>query len=152
MREEESTTGSCGRCGRRFPSETPTDTELSGPISISATPTVARTPRLPTAKLVVLHGNRLHVEYPLRPGANVLGRAAIPDVDIDLADQETPDLALASRRHAVIYVDADTITVEDLSSLNGVLVNRTKIRPRTVTPLESGDVLQIGTVLFKIVT
>jgi FHA domain len=119
-------------------------------VSSDAAPTTVSTnPLAPTAWLIVVRGIHPKVEYPLRPGTNLIGRAW-PDVDIDLIDQELPDLALASRRHAVVRVEGDKISIEDLASLNGTLVNRAKATPGEQITLKSGDVLQIGTVLLQL--
>jgi hypothetical protein len=114
--------------------------------SFVAPPTVARTPVPPAGWLVVVRGAELNVGYPLRPGANLLGRSG---ADVDLSEQEPPDMALASRRHAVLRVSGDDVTVEDLGSRNGTVVNRTKLTPREPVPFRPGDVLQIGTIQFQ---
>jgi hypothetical protein len=113
-----------------------------------APPTVARTPVPPAGWLVVVRGADLHVGYPLRPGPNLLGRAGA-DVDVDLSEQEPPEMALASRRHAVLRVYGDDVSVEDLGSRNGTVVNQTKLTPREPVPFRPGDVLQIGTIQFQ---
>jgi hypothetical protein len=116
--------------------------------SVDAPPTVARTPVPPAGWLIVVRGAELNVGYPLRPGPNLLGRAGA-DVDVDLTEQEPPEMALASRRHAVLRIYGDDVTVEDLSSRNGTVVNRTKLTPREPVPFRPGDVLQIGTIQFQ---
>lgn len=52
------------------------------------------------------------------------------------------DDPLVSRRHALLVVTGDTITIEDLQSRNGVLVNGQKIPGRT--SLGAGDRITIG--------
>ncbi|HEY2783828.1 MAG TPA: FHA domain-containing protein [Fimbriiglobus sp.] len=150
--EVESKSGSCALCGNTLPGEGSTDFSIQDILTSAAAPTLAQTPLFPTARLLVLRGARVDIEYKLLPGPNVIGRAAIPDVDIDLADQELPDIAMASRRHAIVRTNPDTITVEDLSSLNGTLVNRTRLVPGQATEIHTGDVVQIGSVLLKLVS
>lgn len=58
------------------------------------------------------------------------------------------DDALSSRRHAVLRFDGRTLHVEDLGSVNGVLVNGTRIR-KTQT-LVDGDELKLGNQLLRI--
>lgn len=52
------------------------------------------------------------------------------------------DDPLVSRRHAVVFADGDRVTVEDLSSRNGTLVNGERIEAPTV--LSAGDRVSIG--------
>ena len=56
-----------------------------------------------------------HQRLPLREGENVLGRDATADVQIDDAT--------VSRKHAVIRVRADGVTIEDLDSKNGTFID-----------------------------
>lgn len=73
-------------------------------------------------------------EHPIRPGANVLGREG----DVMVAD------ARASRRHAQILSEEGALTVEDLQSTNGTLVNGEKLEPGTTRTLQNGDKLSLG--------
>jgi hypothetical protein len=101
-------------------------------------------------KLVVLRGQRINAEYPLYEGENYVGRADEKAVDIDLEDQEPPDRVWSSRQHALIVVDNGAMTIEDLNSLNGTYVNRTRVHPGQKRPLNLEDVIQIGTVQMKV--
>lgn len=68
------------------------------------------------------------------PGQFVIGRSA--DCQLSLDDP------LVSRRHALLTVSGALVTVEDLGSRNGVLVNGTKIEgPQR---LADGDTITIG--------
>jgi FHA domain len=101
-------------------------------------------------KLVVVRGQRMDVQYPLYAGKNYLGRTDDKPVDIDLDDQEAPDRIWTSRQHAVVTFDGDKLTVEDLNSLNGTFVNRTRVHPGQVRELHENDVIQVGTVHLKV--
>lgn len=75
------------------------------------------------------------------------GTAVLVVVDRRLElGREAPDVVLgdplASRRHAAIDVAGGVVTVEDLASSNGTLVNGVPISMRT--PLRAGDVALIG--------
>jgi hypothetical protein len=52
------------------------------------------------------------------------------------------DDPLVSRRHALLLVGPDAVTVEDLGSRNGVVVNGERIQGRVL--LRAGDRIQIG--------
>jgi len=73
-------------------------------------------------------------EFPLLPGDFLIGRS--PVCDLALLDPT------ASRRHARLRVDRDRVTIEDLGSANGVLVNGHRVdTPRELRP---GDRIRIG--------
>ena len=76
----------------------------------------------------------------LEPGA-VIGRDGGCDVRLD-----DP---LVSRRHAVVVTSAGHTFIEDLDSANGLFLNGDRCR-RTLA-LRAGDVIQLGTTLWKVV-
>jgi hypothetical protein len=76
----------------------------------------------------------LHHDLELSEGEFAVGRSASCQLSLD-----DP---LVSRRHAVLVVSADTVTVEDLGSRNGVVVNGQKISGKT--QLAPGDKITIG--------
>jgi hypothetical protein len=108
------------------------------------------TPTALPPRLRVVRGLKVHVEYPLCDGANLVGRGDDRPVDVDLRDQEPPDRVWASRHHAVIHLGDGGITVEDLNSMNGTYVNRHRVYPGQKRALNTGDVLQIGTIQLKL--
>jgi len=75
---------------------------------------------------------------PLIEGTHVSGRDPTVAIPVDSAQ--------ASWHHARLAVTSRTVTIEDLSSKNGTLVNSTPIT--TPTRLSDGDELQIGTTRF----
>jgi DNA-binding winged helix-turn-helix (wHTH) protein len=76
----------------------------------------------------------------LLPGDNVVGRD--PEVRIWL------DEPSVSRRHALIRVGVDQITIEDLQSKNGTHVRETRVIAPTA--LKDGDELRFGSVVVRI--
>ncbi len=76
----------------------------------------------------------LHHDLELSEGEFVVGRSA--------GCQLSLDDPLVSRRHAQLVVSADGVTVEDLQSRNGVIVNGERIAERT--RLSPGDKIVIG--------
>src|SRR5688500_14218940 len=56
--------------------------------------------------------------------------------------------ARASREHAELVCEGDELTIADLSSLNGTMVNGDRITSRR--PLASGDVIVIGAELLLV--
>ena len=67
------------------------------------------------------------------------------DPACDISESNDP---LLSRRHAAFSADAREVTVRDLGSRNGILVNGAKIPE---SKLQSGDVVQIGHLQVKFV-
>ena len=110
----------------------------------------ASLPNLATPKLIVIRGQKLNAEYPLYTGDNFIGRTDEKPVDVDLEDQESAERIWCSRQHARIISEANGISIEDLGSQNGTFVNRARIFPGQIRPLENGDVIQIGTVQLKL--
>jgi hypothetical protein len=100
--------------------------------------------------LVVVRGEKLHVSYPILPGANVIGRMSDQPVDIDVDGQEPQERVWTSRRHAMIHATADAVFVEDLASLNGTFVNRAKLPPGAKRALQEGDIIQMGTIQLAV--
>ncbi len=76
----------------------------------------------------------LHHDLELSEGQFAVGRSA--------ACQLSLDDPLVSRRHALLTVSADGVTVEDLQSRNGVVVNGERITGRV--ELRPGDRIVIG--------
>jgi pSer/pThr/pTyr-binding forkhead associated (FHA) protein len=67
------------------------------------------------------------------------------DPACDISESNDP---LLSRRHAVFSGDAREVTVRDLGSRNGILVNGDKLPE---SKLQNGDVVQIGHLQVKFV-
>src|SRR5260370_13495215 len=76
----------------------------------------------------------LHHDRELSEGQFVVGRSA--------GCQLSLDDPLVSRRHAMLVVSDDAVTVEDLQSRNGVVVNDQRIGG--AVPLQPGDRILIG--------
>jgi predicted component of type VI protein secretion system len=76
----------------------------------------------------------LHHDLELHEGEFSLGRSA--ECQLSLDDP------LVSRRHAVLVVTRDRVTLEDLQSRNGVHVNGERIAGKVA--LRSGDTIAIG--------
>jgi DNA-binding NtrC family response regulator len=77
--------------------------------------------------------------YPLRPGANSLGSTSSNAVVLPLRG--------VSRRHAVLTLAPDGLTLEDLGSKNGTLVKGVRIQR---TSLQAGDDIRVGPVTLRL--
>lgn len=86
----------------------------------------------------VVFGGRV---FPLHEGENVLGRDADADVQID-------DTTV-SRKHAVITIREDAVTLEDLASKNGTFLDSVKLTGPT--SIHDGQTFVLGdaSILFR---
>ncbi len=87
--------------------------------------------------IVTASGGRVR-RYPLATGENLVGRGANAKVVL-----KYPDL---SRRHALITVAGDQITLRDLGSRNRTFVNDSPVEPEVDVAVEPGARLRFGSV------
>jgi len=92
-------------------------------------------------KLILMDAAGIVKQVPLERPSTTLGRG--PNNDLSL------DTRRASRAHAVIDVEGTRVTITDLHSLNGTLVNGELIDQHL---LEHGDSIEIGSVELRYVT
>jgi pSer/pThr/pTyr-binding forkhead associated (FHA) protein len=76
----------------------------------------------------------------------VLGRedpvsGVFPDIDLDPHGGHE---AGVGRRHAQLIWKDGQVCIEDLDSVNGTSVNRTRLAPHKPQPLQSGDEILLG--------
>lgn len=90
--------------------------------------------------LAVMEGPMRGTTVPLKEAGVLLGRN--PECTLVLDDD------YASGRHARVYLDDKTWSVEDLGSTNGTHVNGERIG--APTPLASGTQLRIGTTVLEL--
>jgi diguanylate cyclase (GGDEF)-like protein len=91
--------------------------------------------------LILLEGDLPGQVFRLRPGRQVIGRR--PECDIRVRERAVSGI------HAEVIRVRDTVTINDLASTNGTLLNGLRIR--TPTPLAQGNLLKIGNCVFKYV-
>lgn len=78
-------------------------------------------------------------EFALDPGQTVIGRKEDCDLRIPL-----PEI---SRKHTLVIVTTDAVTIRDLGSANGTYVNNKRV---TEQELGAGDHIVIGPMVFTI--
>jgi pSer/pThr/pTyr-binding forkhead associated (FHA) protein len=69
--------------------------------------------------------------------------------DLDLGPYRALELGV-SRLHAVLTCAGSTVTVTDLGSTNGTLVNGTRLEPNTPLVLRDGDELRLGKLTLRL--
>lgn len=91
--------------------------------------------------LILLEGDLPGQVFRLRTGRQIIGRR--PECDIRVRERAVSGV------HAEIIRVRDTVTINDLASTNGTLVNGTRIR--TPVSLVQGNLLKIGNCVLKYV-
>ncbi|MFL7837602.1 MAG: FHA domain-containing protein [Candidatus Promineifilaceae bacterium] len=85
-------------------------------------------------RLIVIHGPNLGSEYILQEDETTIGRSANNSIVLP-----SPEI---SRRHAHLWLDGDSILLEDLGSTNGTFVNNARLYNQVL--LYDGDEVQFG--------
>jgi pSer/pThr/pTyr-binding forkhead associated (FHA) protein len=149
----------CSACGTQltYQSRSPTETVQypesgSGPESSAETRAIGSSPDAKArVSLKIIHSDQ---NIPLESGTDyTIGRISgtqpiLPDIDL------TPYHAYeegVSRLHATIRVSNENISVFDLGSANGTLINGSKIPPYEPHLLKNGDVLVFGKFQVEII-
>ena len=91
--------------------------------------------------LIMLEGDLPGQVFRLRQGRQVIGRR--PECDIRIRERAVSGV------HAEVIRVRDTITINDLASTNGTVLNGHRIR--TPMPLVGGNLLKLGNCVFKYV-
>jgi len=91
--------------------------------------------------LIMLEGDLPGQVFRLRSGRQVIGRR--PECDIRVRERAVSGI------HAEIIRVRDTVTINDLASTNGTLLNGLRIR--TPVPLVQGNLLKLGNCIFRYV-
>lgn len=91
--------------------------------------------------LILLEGDLPGQVFRLRQGRQIIGRR--PECDIRVRERAVSGI------HAEIIRVRDTVTINDLASTNGTLVNGTRIR--TPVALMQGNLLKLGNCVFRYV-
>ncbi|HYO78054.1 MAG TPA: GGDEF domain-containing protein [Thermoanaerobaculia bacterium] len=91
--------------------------------------------------LIMLEGDLPGQVFRLRSGRQIIGRR--PECDIRVRERAVSGI------HAEVIRVRDAVTINDLASTNGTLVNGTRIR--TPVPLMQGTLLKLGNCVFKFV-
>ncbi|HEY0156249.1 MAG TPA: GGDEF domain-containing protein [Thermoanaerobaculia bacterium] len=91
--------------------------------------------------LIMVEGDLPGQVFRLKAGRQIIGRR--PECDIRVRERAVSGI------HAEVIRVRDTITINDLASTNGTLVNGMRIR--TPVPLLQGSLLKLGNCVFKFV-
>lgn len=89
--------------------------------------------------LIMFKENGQRKVFSIDPGKTVIGRKEDCDLRIPLAE--------ISRKHALMIVEGNTVTLRDLGSANGTYVNNVRITEQELGP---GDHIVLGPVVFTV--
>lgn len=110
---------------------------------VGASPQASGAVAAPRAALVVVHASA-------EPEAGK--RYPVHEEDVTLGREEGNTIVVASdqasRRHARVFVSGGSHVLVDLDSTNGTFLNSKPMKEQT---LRHGDVIRIGTAVFKYV-
>jgi pSer/pThr/pTyr-binding forkhead associated (FHA) protein len=82
-------------------------------------------------------------------GRTIEGQAVVPDIDLGPFDGYEQGV---SRMHAEVRLAPEAVTLVDLDSANGTLVNGQRCEPLKPAVLHHGDVIQIGRLRLQLIT
>ncbi len=89
--------------------------------------------------LIMFKENGQRKDFALDPGQTVIGRQEACDLRIPL-----PEI---SRKHTVLIVSQEAVTIRDMGSANGTYVNNKRVAEQELSP---GDHIVIGPMVFTI--
>ena len=139
----------CDNCGAALTGVAPAPSAAPPPV---VQPPVAPPPVAMAGRLVLTSTG---AQVPLPQKAEIIvGRedpvsSVFPDIDLTPHGGED---AGVSRRHAKITVQGGQYYVEDLQSTNFTFVNKQKLNPGVRQPLNNGDEVRFGRVIFNFYT
>ncbi len=90
---------------------------------------------------VIVRGNPMGHRFFIEKEESIIGRD--PSADISIPDQ------LISRKHAKVLRKDGKVTIEDLSSSNGTVINGNKIEAGTPIALTKEDMIKLGNIVLK---
>lgn len=102
--------------------------------------------------LQVKDGKQKGKQFSIREGQNLIGRwdpgcGAFPDIDLDSYDEDSR----VSRQHATIEMSGTELSIIDMGSLNGTIVNGVvQLEEGKAYPLQDGDEIIVGKVSLRV--
>ncbi|GIW84088.1 MAG: hypothetical protein KatS3mg106_601 [Gemmataceae bacterium] len=139
----------CQHCGHKLSAPITAPPGVSAPL----TPSVGSTPLATKSYTLILlsKDGRELTRFALREGVNQVGVKSVgegifPDVDLSSVDNDQ----VVSRRHAILRVSRDHVTIADCGSTNGTYVDGTKIGSSEV-PLNDQNIIKFANIFAKII-
>ena len=100
---------------------------------------------------IVVGGIGHRIKVSLKPEILIGREDASTDTypEVDLTPYGAAEKGV-SRRHAQVVLRDGELTVRDVGSVNGTFVNGHRLNAYQAVPINSGDVLQLGTLVLQI--
>lgn len=92
---------------------------------------------------------QFQLDRPIHLGRLDPSKDIFPDIDLTKENRKTK---VVSRRHARLFVQENSVMVEDLDSLNGTYLNGERLPPFLSVALNDGDCLKLGSLRVEIVS
>src|SRR5262245_52304058 len=92
--------------------------------------------------LKVVEGRPLGASIPLSGSAFLIGR--------DASCQLRPKHESVGPRHCQLTIEGDRLSIADLGSEGGTLLNGRRLRPSEPAPARHGDRFQVGNLVFEV--
>jgi pSer/pThr/pTyr-binding forkhead associated (FHA) protein len=102
--------------------------------------------------LQVKDGKQKGKQFSIREGQNLIGRwdpacGAFPDINLDIHDEDSR----VSRKHATIEMSGTELSIIDMGSLNGTILNSViHLEEGRPYPLQDGDEIIVGKVSLRV--
>lgn len=138
----------CDNCGAAVP-----DPGQAQPIEQQPGPIDYAPPVPPVGVMIsprlVIQGTNAAIQFPQGKAEVMIGRedqvsGHFPDIDLSPHGGEEGGV---SRKHAVVKIQGNQVTIMDLQSVNFTFVNKQKLDPNVPKPLNDGDLLGFGRVV-----
>lgn len=123
----------------------PSSDDLSSAL-VSPDPPQTPSPSTVSWKLKVVEGMVVGKEYALYKDEILIGRTDEEDNIFPDIDLEGQDDGFVSRRHAILRIKGEEVTVEDMGGTNGTMVENRPIQSNMEISVSPGQVIRTGKV------
>lgn len=89
------------------------------------------------------------LDRPIHLGRLDPSKDIFPDIDLSKDNRKTK---VVSRRHARLFVQDNSVMIEDLDSLNGTYLNGERLPPFLSVTLNDGDCLKLGGLRVEVIS
>lgn len=149
----------CSQCGSQIYQNTDTTVTIPSSDLIKEKEKVVEEPVFPeppadksesnVALYLVDADEYIHIDEraEITVGRETEGQMVVPDIDLGPFDAYQ---AGVSRLHVHLNLSGPQMTIKDLGSSNGTLVNGVKLKPHTNQIIQNGDILTIGNLEIQI--
>lgn len=134
--------------------ETPASSQPESPVTVSETPQAQSIPTTPQGPFIngclTVQGSGQSIAIPPGKTEILIGRidpvsSIFPDIDTTSHGGIEKGV---SRKHCRLLLNGESLFVEDLGSANYTFINRMRLQPGQQQPLQDGDELRLGGLVY----